>query len=321
MGINIAFILGGVLLFFISTFFSYFQVNPFYRLYYIFAWYSYIFFIDGTIYSLKDNSLIISRTKEFIYMLFVSTGLWFSFEIFNIFLKNWKYVMLPWDTKTRNIGYILSYATVLPAIFETTEFMETIGIFKKIKTKINIKFDNKIRQVCFYGGILLTILTLVFPKLLFPFIWISLLFIFEPLNYKIGTRSIIKELSGGNISKILSILLAGLLCGFIWELWNFKAGAKWIYTLPYLNSPRLFEMPIAGYLGFPFFALECYSIYNFLSYFKKGISWEEDALIELSIPGTNKYHFYGILITSVIVISTIAIYLIDKYTVVSYTIF
>ena len=310
-------IISGLITFIFSTILASAEINPFYRMYYIFAWYSYIFFIDGVIYTIKKDSLILSRTAEFVYMLFVSSGMWFVFEIFNISLKNWSYIMLPYDEKTRHFGYMISYATVLPAIFETTELLGTLGIFKKLPhKKIKLKTNtNKMINI----GIILTVFTLFFPKYLFPFIWVAPLLITEAINIKLQTRSLLREINAGNIRKIIEIGLAGLICGFFWELFNYKAGAKWIYHLPYLNSPKLFEMPIWGYVGFVFFAFECYSIYNVLSYFKNGISWEDDTQIPINNKKT--IYFYIILALIILIISSISIKLIDKYTVKSFTIF
>ena len=50
-------------------------------------------------------------------------------------------------------------------------------------------------------------------------------------------------------------------CGFAWELWNYPAGGKWIYSVPILPNLRLVEMPLPGYLGFPPFAVECFVMY------------------------------------------------------------
>lgn len=58
---------------------------------------------------------------------------------------------------------------------------------------------------------------------------------------------------------------AGVLCGVLWEFWNYYALAKWTYHLPFLGSLehyRLFEMPILGFLGFPAFAVECWVALN-----------------------------------------------------------
>ncbi|KPK87066.1 hypothetical protein AMJ80_12745 [bacterium SM23_31] len=58
------------------------------------------------------------------------------------------------------------------------------------------------------------------------------------------------------------LLLTGLICGLLWEFWNYWAAVKWIYTVPYFPEYKFFEMPVAGYLGFPPFAVECYVIYQ-----------------------------------------------------------
>jgi hypothetical protein len=47
----------------------------------------------------------------------------------------------------------------------------------------------------------------------------------------------------------------------LWELFNFRARTKWIYTVPGFEELKLFEMPVLGFLGFPPFALECYEMY------------------------------------------------------------
>ena len=46
--------------------------------------------------------------------------------------------------------------------------------------------------------------------------------------------------------------------------------AKWIYTVPGLSDWKLFEMPVLGFLGFPPFALECFTMYVFRG---GGLAW------------------------------------------------
>ena len=61
-----------------------------------------------------------------------------------------------------------------------------------------------------------------------------------------------------------ALLAAGLICGFLWEFWNYWALTKWTYTVPYFGDIKLFEMPVLGYLGFPPFAIECWAMYIFV---------------------------------------------------------
>ena len=60
------------------------------------------------------------------------------------------------------------------------------------------------------------------------------------------------------------MFLAGLVCGLLWEFWNFWATSKWHYNVPYLGHVKIFEMPILGFLGFMPFAVESYAIYIFV---------------------------------------------------------
>ncbi len=50
----------------------------------------------------------------------------------------------------------------------------------------------------------------------------------------------------------------------MWEFWNFWAGSKWVYSIPFFGSWKVFEMPVLGFLGFPPFALECWILYHLL---------------------------------------------------------
>ena len=62
---------------------------------------------------------------------------------------------------------------------------------------------------------------------------------------------------------LCSVLLAsGLVCGLLWEFFNYWAGGKWKYTVPWPAGPKLFEMPWLGFLGFPPFALGCSSAWE-----------------------------------------------------------
>jgi hypothetical protein len=60
------------------------------------------------------------------------------------------------------------------------------------------------------------------------------------------------------------LFAAGLLCGFLWESWNWLAVARWRYHVPYLGDVKIFEMPVLGYLGFMPFAVESFALYRFL---------------------------------------------------------
>jgi hypothetical protein len=37
----------------------------------------------------------------------------------------------------------------------------------------------------------------------------------------------------------------------MWEAWNFYAGAKWVYTIPFVDWLKIFEMPYWVFSDFP----------------------------------------------------------------------
>jgi len=57
-------------------------------------------------------------------------------------------------------------------------------------------------------------------------------------------------------------MLGGLAAGVLWDAYNIGSRAKWIYTVPFLEHLKIFEMPPLGFVGFAFFALEAWSLYH-----------------------------------------------------------
>ena len=266
----------GIFLALIGTAGNGLEIEPFHNLFYIFAWWAYIFIIDAVIYRMKGDSLIASRTDEFLYLTVWSVFIWFLFELANLRLQNWHYMYLPSDKSLRWTGYFLAYATVLPGLFETSELLATAGLFKTVRTK-PLKVTPGLLKALFTAGAAALVLPLVLPRYFFALIWVTFTLLLEPVNYRLGLRSLLRDLAEGNASKLAQLLTGGVICGFLWEFWNFKAGAKWIYTVPLVGDLKLFEMPTAGYIGFPVFAVECYAMYNFISYLRRGLTWEEGA--------------------------------------------
>jgi hypothetical protein len=95
-------------------------------------------------------------------------------------------------------------------------------------------------------------------------VWLGFIFLLDPINAARGAPSLLSDLRAGNTTRLIALVVSGLLCGFLWELWNFWAGAKWHYSVPIMERMKLFEMPLPGYLGFPPFALECFTMYVFV---------------------------------------------------------
>ncbi len=254
------------------------KVDPFYSWFYCFAWWSYILIVDAVVYRLKGNSLIASRTKEFFLMIPWSIFIWLIFEAANLSLKNWYYINLPHSVAERWLGYAVAYGTVLPGLFETTELLETVfGLppFPLSQSKrMRLRTGHVILMLI---GTLSLILSVAISEYCFPLIWVGFTFLLEPFNYRFGGKSLLRDLEEGNSRKLYLLLIAGLICGFLWEFWNFWARSKWVYTVPFFDRTKGFEMPFLGFLGFPPFAVQAYVMYNFISLFRSKRGWEESA--------------------------------------------
>jgi len=250
-------------------------IEPFASWFYYLAWWPYILIVDSLIYRLKKNSLIMNRKGEFFLMLFWSVFIWTFFEAVNLIIKNWYYINVVPIRVVRWVGYGVAYATVLPGLFETTELLESGGLFKNSSIKpIAVNRPWIVSFLVLGTGCLLGVF--FYPKYCFPLIWGSLIFLLEPINYRWGGKSILRDWENGSLRKLYLLLLSGFICGILWEFWNFWASTKWIYTVPFFEEFKLFEMPVLGFSGFPPFTVECYVLYNFISLFRYQRGWEED---------------------------------------------
>src|SRR4030065_1820646 len=168
-------ILGAFLLLF-AEIFLFRKVDPFYSWFYCFAWWSYILIIDAIIYRLKGNSLILSRTREFFLMVPWSIFIWLIFEAANLSLENWYYINLPNSIIERWLGYAVAYGTVLPGIFETTELLESLGLFRHSRSR-NIAHSTAAHIILMILGAFCLASSILSPYYFFPLIWVGFIFL------------------------------------------------------------------------------------------------------------------------------------------------
>jgi hypothetical protein len=231
--------------------------EPFYSWFYSFAWWSFIVFSEAWLHGHGGVSLLFTSPGRFLRLLPLSVNIWLVFEVFNFRLHNWCYLNAPDSLGIRWLGYTISFATVLPAIFTTSALIEHFRILKTGMTTPIWSPTSWYRPfVCI--GLVFLLLPLAWPQYFFPLVWGGFIFLLEPLNHRWQGRSLMREWQQGNSRCVHLLLLAGACCGFLWEFWNFWAGCKWVYTIPYVDFFKIFEMPILGFLGFPPFAVECY---------------------------------------------------------------
>ena len=156
------------------------------------------------------------------------------------------------------LAYLLfAFGTVLPGIFETMELM--VGLIEKLSPGGRIAgrpFTLNQWNVRIQGGIgaLMLVLLLAFPEDCFCLAWGFAFFLTEPICYwrrrtekcQVG-RSLLGQLAAGDNTRLVALLVSGLICGGLWEAWNVTARTKWIYSVPFFDELKLGEMPVLGF--------------------------------------------------------------------------
>jgi hypothetical protein len=95
-------------------------------------------------------------------------------------------------------------------------------------------------------------------------VWLGFILLLDPLNARLGGESLTGDLRAARWDRLINLAVSSLVCGVLWEFWNYWARAKWHYTVPIMANLKIFEMPVPGYLGFPAFGLECFTMYVFV---------------------------------------------------------
>ena len=237
------------------------------------VWTGYILFADGVVLARRGHSLLHDRPKEAPMMALWSILLWLIFEVYNLRLRNWGYIGLPEVAWQRNLGFAWAFATIFPGIFETADLLEAFYPFAALRTSPQRWVPRRLPLFLVVGLLFLVVPPLLpyrINRYLFGCIWLGFIFLLDPINYRLGAPSLLRDWEKGHPGRTYALLLAGLICGLLWEFWNYWATTKWVYMVPILPQLKLFEMPLLGYLGFPPFALECYIMYNFIKHLLRG---------------------------------------------------
>jgi predicted flap endonuclease-1-like 5' DNA nuclease len=226
---------------------------------------------DGVNRRLAGRSLLRDRPWHFLWLAGVSVLWWTLFELIDVRLGNWYYVMSLGSRVLRWTAGVLAFASVLPGIVETLELVENARAWRSVRVRPLVWTPAKERAVLILG-LFSFALPLVWPDLFFPLTWGSFAFLLEPWNRRHARHSFLRDLEAGEAGPFCRTLLAGLVCGGLWESWNFWARMKWVYTVPGFEGFKLFEMPLAGFLGFPPFAVECLVILRFMGSLRDRLS-------------------------------------------------
>ena len=245
------------------------HVEPFYHWHTPIAWTGFILFADAVVWKRRGNSWLRNNRAEFLFVAITSVPLWVLFELYNKYsIHNWYYLGLPELRLVRDFGYVWSFATITPAVFETAELVASIRPQRRSEALRHPPSPQRLGVEAWIavvvGCAMVLVPVFVHSTYLAAPIWVGFILLLDPLNAGAGSESILGDLRQGRKLRLMNLMIGGLLCGLIWEFWNYWSGTKWIYNVPILPEIKIFEMPILGFGGFPPFAVECFVMYVFV---------------------------------------------------------
>lgn len=257
------------------------RVHPVAIIFTAIMWTGYILFVDGWIWARGGTSYFLDGEEKWPMLALISVLIWVMFEAFNFKVKAWEYFNSP-NLFFRIALFIWAFATIIPALLRTRKLFEMFDLFH-VTHPWKIQFTPFWLSISFVVGLAFTFMPVMFndylANLFIPFVWVGLIFLLEPINYRSGVRSVYRDLENGDISFFWQILAAGLLCGILWESWNGQAwpyhGFTWQYHLNriYLEmslNKHIGAMPLIGFLGYPPFIWECYALWELIKWAMHG---------------------------------------------------
>jgi hypothetical protein len=229
-------------------------------------WLGYILTIDGLVVVRKGTSLFLRSRRKFAGLFLVSVVYWWVFEALNVRAHNWQYIGVD---GIGPLGYLvissINFSIVIPAVFEAAELASTFRFIRTARPGLVIRGNRPTTLAFFLTGWVMIALLLAWPTYFYPFLWLSLFFIQEPVNVWLGNRTLASSTSKGDWRPVYSLWIGVLMTGFFWEMWNFFAWPKWTYSVPGVGFLHIFEMPLLGYGGYMPFALELFAFYHLVA--------------------------------------------------------
>lgn len=220
-------------------------------------WLGYIVALNALVYRRAGRSLITHRRRWF-YSLFPASALfWWSFEYLNQFVGNWYYIGVvargDWDYF---LQATLPFCTVLPAVASTWDWLRQ-------SPRLEALALPAVNGGASLGWLALAVGTVglggigLWSDALFSLLWLAPLLVVGGLQKLLVGETLFAPLVRGDWRPLLQPALAALVCGLLWELWNYGSLAKWHYSIPYVERFRIFEMPLLGFAGYLPFGVEC----------------------------------------------------------------
>lgn len=203
------------------------------------AWAGVLVALDAIARMRKGRSPL-ATPADWLWTCAASVVFWDVFELVDLRLRNWWYTGVSPSPIAGALFGAVSFATVLPAV------------------RLVLPATEKRREPPQVGalvalGIAMLALALAFPRVAFPLAWLFLWPLCEAAAAKLPTGTLATPLES---RAFLRIAAFGLPLGLVWESLNWGCERGWVYTIPIFEHPKLFEMPLPGYLGYLPFMFE-----------------------------------------------------------------
>ena len=224
-------------------------------------WVSYIGLANAFAVRLRGSCLALDEPARFLALFPLSVVFWWGFEYLNRFVQNWHYFAAEhFSPTTYFLHASICFSTVLPAVCSTADVTGMIARKSRalpVWPRFTIPAEKSIAWLVLFAVGWTFFHIGVYPSILFPALWCGPLVGWLAWNQVVGNPISLGGIRNGCWDLVIRWSLAGMVCGFFWEMWNSLSEAKWEYSIPYFEVLHIFEMPLAGYAGYLPFGLEC----------------------------------------------------------------
>lgn len=227
-------------------------------------WAAYLLVVNAVAERRTGRAPALAAPARYLALFAASAAFWWSFEYLNRFSRNWRYVGISqFGPVDYGVLATAAFATVLPAFHATREALASWGRLDRAFSRwVPVRVPRP--RLAAVAALVLSAAGLaglgIRPDLLFPLVWVSPVLILVGIQTLRGRPHVLSGLEHGDWRGPVTSAGAALVCGFFWEMWNFRSLAKWEYDIPHVGMIHVFEMPLLGYAGYIPFGLMCAAV-------------------------------------------------------------
>ncbi len=227
-------------------------------------WLGYILLINAWTFRRTGRCAMLDWPRVYFWLFPLSSAFWWFFEYLNRFVQNWSYIGAQAFTPLEYFLHAtVPFSTVLPAVLSTTELLASYAWIGAGMEQFR-PIPSVQAKTIGWGMFLLSSAALtgigIWPSYLFPLVWVAPLLLITSLQAVAGEETILSSIGHGDWRSLWLSALATLVCGFFWEMWNYKSLSHWEYAVSLVHRFQIFEMPLLGYAGYLPFGLECMAV-------------------------------------------------------------